>query len=112
MILALQQSRADHFASHWPGIDCDIAHSPTRTGNLCWRKPMRKPPITTSLLGGAVGLAIASSAAAQAAGDPKRSSELPPGLSKVLLKEVPGIMRAILATEGSNSRLQDSPVSP
>ncbi len=73
---------------------------------------MRKPTIITSLLGAAVGLAIASSAAAQAAGEPQRSSDLPPGLSKVLLKEVPGIMRAIIATERSNSRLQDLPVSP
>jgi uncharacterized protein (DUF2336 family) len=50
--------------------------------------------------------------AAAAAGDPQRSDEVPPGLAKVLAKMPPGIAKALIATEGSNSRLQDLPVSP
>lgn len=73
---------------------------------------MRKPGIVITLLGSAAGLALASSAAAQARGEPQRPSELPPGLAKALVMGAPGIMRAIIATEGSNSRLQDLPVSP
>jgi hypothetical protein len=73
---------------------------------------MRKPTIIISLVGAVAGLAVASSAAAQAQGEPHRSSEPPPGLAKVLAKGVPGIMRALLVSVGSNSRLQDLPVSP
>jgi hypothetical protein len=50
--------------------------------------------------------------AVAAKGDPQRSDEVPPGLVKVLAKMPPGIMRALVATEGSNSRLQDLPASP
>jgi hypothetical protein len=73
---------------------------------------MRKPTMALASLAAALGLAVTSAAAAKAAGDPQRSSTPPPGLVKVLAKGVPGIMRAIVATEGSNSRLQDLPVSP
>ena len=47
-----------------------------------------------------------------ATGTPQRGSEIPPGLAKKLLKPTPGFLRALLATVGSNSRLQDLPVSP
>lgn len=51
--------------------------------------------------------------ASAATGTPQRDEDrTPPGLAKVLLREMPGISRALLATEGSNSRLQDLPVSP
>jgi len=63
------------------------------------------------LLGAAAGLAAVSSVAAQAKGEPQRSSEPPPGLMKALKKGAPGILRAMNATEGSNSRLQDLPIS-
>jgi len=51
-------------------------------------------------------------AAGKAAGTPQRSTEMPRGLSNVLANGAPGIVKAIVATEGSNSRLQDRPVSP
>ena len=73
---------------------------------------MQKPTIIVSSLGAAAGLILASSAAAQAVGNPQRPSAPPPGLSKVLARGVPGLLRALAATEGSNSRLQDLPVSP
>lgn len=72
---------------------------------------MRKPTMLMGLLGAAASLAAVSSAAAQAKGEPQRSSEPPPGLMKALKKAAPGILRAMNATEGSNSRLQDLPVS-
>ena len=71
-----------------------------------------KSKIISALVVSGVGLALATSVAAQANGVPKRSSEIPPGLQKLLAKEIPGIAKAIIATEGSNSRLQDLPVSP
>lgn len=62
---------------------------------------------------GLVGAAVALPAMASAAtGTPQRDSSTPPGLMKVLERQVPGIERAIIATEGSNSRLQDLPTSP
>jgi hypothetical protein len=65
------------------------------------------------LVGGALlAAAVIPLSAAAAAGIPQRSSETPPGLERVLLKATPGILRALIATEGSNSRLQDVPVSP
>ena len=73
---------------------------------------MRKPTISTTLLGATAGLILASSVTAQAAGKPHRSSTPPPGLTKVFARQVSGILRAIVATQGSNSRLQDLPVSP
>lgn len=45
-------------------------------------------------------------------GTPQRSDQVPPGLMKAFLKGTPGIMRAIIATQGSNSRLQNLPASP
>ena len=71
---------------------------------------MKKP---TMLLGviAIAGFAASGAVAGQAKGDPQRSSETPPGLSQVIAKMVPGIGRAILATSGSNSRLQEIPVS-
>jgi hypothetical protein len=47
-----------------------------------------------------------------AQGTPQRDPRIPPGLAGVLERNVPGILRARLATVGSNSRLQDLPVSP
>ena len=64
------------------------------------------------LTGAGVLLLAAAVPAAAAAGDPQRSDEVPPGLAKALAKMTPGIARALIATEGSNSRLQDLPVSP
>lgn len=63
---------------------------------------------------GVLLLAVAAPTAvlAQAQGTPQRSSDVPPGLLKVLAKETPGILRALIATQGSSSRLQDLPVSP
>ena len=58
--------------------------------------------------------AAVPSMAVAAAGTPQRSSDLPPGLAKKALEPTPGILRALVATVGSNSRLQDLdiPVSP
>lgn len=64
------------------------------------------------LTGAGLLLLAAAVPAAAAAGDPQRSDEVPPGLAKVLAKMPPGIVRALIATEGSNSRLQEIPVSP
>lgn len=59
-----------------------------------------------------VAAAIPITAATAAAGTPQRSNDTPPGLEKNLARAIPGILRALVATEGSNSRLQDLPVSP
>lgn len=68
------------------------------------------------LAGAAFAIAAAASipfTALAATGTPQRdSSRVPPGLEKNLARAVPGIMRALIATEGSNSRLQELPVSP
>ena len=54
-----------------------------------------------------------TSSNAQARGTPQRDSDrTPPGLAKQLASPNHGIMRALIATEGSNSRLQDHPDSP
>lgn len=50
--------------------------------------------------------------ASAATGTPQRDDRTPPGLAKLLLGEIPGMSRALLATAGSNSRLQDLPASP
>ena len=71
---------------------------------------MRKRLLGAALLMGAAAIPI--SALAQAQGDPQRSNELPPGLAKKLTDPTRGILRAMTATIGSNSRLQDLPVSP
>lgn len=63
----------------------------------------------------AVALAAAAvpiTAATAAAGTPQRSNDVPPGLEKNFTRAIPGILRAMIATEGSNSRLQDLPASP
>lgn len=72
---------------------------------------MRKPTMFMGVLGAAASLVAVSSAAAEAKGEPQRSSEPPPGLMKALEKGAPGILRALNATKGSNSRLQDLPIS-
>jgi len=67
------------------------------------------------LTAAAVALAAAAvpiTAAAAAAGTPQRGDDVPPGLEKNLARAVPGILKALIATQGSNSRLQDLPVSP
>ena len=73
---------------------------------------MRKPAIYLGILSAAAGLILATSATAQPKGVPQRPSDVPPGLAKVLDKDVPGIIRALQVTYISNSRLQDLPVSP
>jgi hypothetical protein len=72
---------------------------------------MRKIVKGASLL--MLAIAIPSMAVA-ATGTPQRSGDLPPGLAKKVLDPNSGILRAIIATVGSNSRLQDLeiPVSP
>jgi hypothetical protein len=64
----------------------------------------------------AAAVALAAAAipitAAAAVGTPQRSSDTPPGLEKNIARAVPGILKALVATQGSNSRLQDLPVSP
>lgn len=59
-----------------------------------------------------VAAAIPITAATAAAGTPQRSNDTPPGLEKNFARAVPGILRALIATQGSNSRLQDLPASP
>jgi len=49
----------------------------------------------------------------KARGTPQRDPTTPPGLVSVFNRNIAGIiLRARLATIGSNSRLQDRPVSP
>jgi len=57
-------------------------------------------------------LAVPLAPAIAAKGIPKRSATVPPGLAKQLTNPNSGILRALIATVGSNSRLQDVPVSP
>ena len=67
------------------------------------------------LTGLALLLALAANPllpAAAATGDPQRSDKVPPGLAKKLLEPNHGLLVALAATVGSNSRLQDLPVSP
>lgn len=73
---------------------------------------MQKSIRYLSIAGATAGLVLTSSAAVQAKGVPQRSSDLPPGLTKVFAKEVPGIIQALTVVDGSNSRLLDVPVSP
>ena len=73
---------------------------------------MRNSRIPLVSLGSAVVIALALSVPAHARGEPQRSSETPPGLTKVFAKMASGVTRAIVATDDSNSRLQDVPVSP
>lgn len=66
------------------------------------------------IIGATVAIVVAAVplSAAVAAGTPQRSGDLPPGLEKNLARAIPGLLRAMLVTEGSNSRLQELPVSP
>lgn len=73
---------------------------------------MRKVIAGASLCMLAAAAPAVPAAARKAAGTPQRSSAAPPGLAKLLGSPNRGILRALLATEGSNSRLQDVPVSP
>ena len=70
---------------------------------------MRKISLSLLMLGATVSV---PALAQNAKGTPQRSSATPPGLAKLLLKPTRGILRALVATQGSNSRLQDRPVSP
>jgi len=71
---------------------------------------MRKGLASVALL--AVAIAVPAVAQGNAHGTPQRSDTIPPGLAKAFARMVPGIQRAIIATEGSNSRLQQLPASP
>ena len=71
---------------------------------------MRKRLIGAALAVAAI--AVPFTAVAAANGDPQRSSDVPPGLAKKLTDPPPGFLIALEATVGSNSRLQDIPVSP
>ena len=71
---------------------------------------MRKSRI--AMTAAVLAVATASSPAVFAKGTPQRAAELPPGLAKVIEKMTPGILNALARTQGSNSRLQDLPVSP
>ena len=71
---------------------------------------MKKILVGASLALAAAAVPIAPLAAAK--GEPQRSDAVPPGLAKKLVNPTPGILRALIATIGSNSRLQDLPVSP
>lgn len=52
------------------------------------------------------------SAQGNAQGTPQRDPTPPRGLAAAFARGVPGILNAIQRTVGSNSRLQDLPVSP
>jgi len=63
-----------------------------------------------SLALAAITVPLAPAVAAK--GTPQRSATVPPGLAKMLISPTSGFMRALIATVGSNSRLQDLPTSP
>ena len=69
---------------------------------------MRKHLAIASLAVAAAAMPL--TAAVAATGIPQRSAEVPPGLWKALSNGA--LVNAIIATEGSNSRLQDLPISP
>lgn len=71
-------------------------------------RTMRKPLIYAAA---AAAAAIPFTAIA-ATGTPQRGDETPPGLAKKPADPPPGFFVALAATVGSNSRLQDLPVSP
>jgi len=71
---------------------------------------MQKRLAIAALIAAATALPL--TAAVAATGTPQRSDQLPSGLAKKLADPTRGILRAIIATQGSNSRLQDLPVSP
>ena len=70
---------------------------------------MRKRLIGAAVMAAATAIPLTAVAAA---GTPQRNSDIPPGLAKKLTDQNLGILRAVIATVGSNSRLQDLPVSP
>lgn len=72
---------------------------------------MNAPRIATVAIAAAT-LTIGTAAAARAVGTPQRSDKVPHGLAQAFERQVPGLLNAILRTEGSNSRLQDLPASP
>ena len=71
---------------------------------------MRKMIASGSLALAALTVPLVPAAAAN--GTPQRSATVPPGLAKKLANPTTGLLRALVATIGSNSRLQDLPVSP
>ena len=72
---------------------------------------MNAPKIATVAIAAAT-LTIGTAAAARAVGTPQRSDKVPSGLAQAFERQVPGLLNAIMRTEGSNSRLQDLPASP
>ena len=73
---------------------------------------MRRGTRILTVLAIGASLATAHTALAKGSGDPQRGKEIPPGLAKAFAKGAPGILNAIIRTQGSNSRLQDLPTSP
>lgn len=65
-----------------------------------------------SLTAAVATLAMPAALWAKANGTPQRSDDPPAGLLKAFEKGTPGLLKAILKTEGTNSRLQDLPQSP
>ena len=73
---------------------------------------MRGTTRVLTILAIGASVATAHTAMAKGNGDPQRSDDVPPGLAKAFAKGTPGILNAIVRTQGSNSRLQDLPTSP
>lgn len=73
---------------------------------------MRRSKIIIGTMVATASLALGENAIAKPAKAPARPDRIPPGLEKQLDDLSPGLMRAIIASEGSNSRLQELPVSP
>ena len=82
-----------------------LAISTLGVGSVAVAAPKQDNPAAQGNAGGGGGQG-------KAQGTPQRDPRIPPGLAGVLERNVPGILRARLATVGSNSRLQDLPVSP
>lgn len=72
---------------------------------------MHAPRIVIAAIAAAM-LTISTAAAARAVGTPQRNDKAPNGLTQAFKRHVPGLLNAIIRTEGSNSRLQDLPASP
>jgi len=81
-----------------------LAFSTLGVGSIAVAAPKHDTPAAQGNAGGG--------GQGNAQGTPQRDPRIPPGLAGVLERNVPGILRARLATVGSNSRLQDLPVSP
>ena len=82
-----------------------MAFSTLGVGSVAVAAPKNDSPADQANAGGGDGQG-------KAQGTPQRDPKIPPGLAGVLERNVPGFVRARLATVGSNSRLQDLPVSP